>query len=72
MTVATFTPKTNIQGAPYMQADPAGEYMRVADHQAVAAQLETLQAQLSTAQSTAAFLEKKAYAAIKAAADAEV
>jgi hypothetical protein len=31
-----------------------------------------LQAQLSTAQSTAAFLEKKAYAAIKAAADAEV
>lgn len=71
MTIATFSPKTNIQGAPYMQADPAGEYMRVADHQAVAAQLETLQAQLSTAQTTAAALEVKD-AAIKAAADAEV
>ena len=71
MTIATFSPKTNIQGAPYMQADPDGQYMRLSDYQAIAAQLEAAQAQLSTAQTTAAALEKKD-AAIKAAADAEV
>ena len=55
--IATYTPKTNIQQAPYMQADPAGEWVKLSDYQALEAQLAAVQ---------------QKDAAIKAAADAQV
>jgi hypothetical protein len=43
VSVPTFTPKTNIQQAPYMQADPAGQWVKLSDYQALEAQVAAVE-----------------------------